>query len=634
MVVTEANEDTAILRRYFVAVATSTYDDPSWPPLDVDAEVTELKSWLCSAKLGGGRVFEHRYKELAASPSEDEIRKALRVPGADWNESTAAFVYVTGHGVSDDEHEHWTVLRETMRGAWEATALRTIDLVMWLRGSGIQNLVLVLDTCAAGEVLRKVVGREFPSGWLILPSTAGPNEAMEAAFTQAIREFMAELQTEIGVRYAATDPYLTVETFLQGVQAKLGNGQRLEPLTGSRLQGAHLSLPNPHYKAAGMVRTESRRADLAIPAADLETHWNPRSRGVASNDEPGWLFTGRVRLMRELIARVTGPSGVTLVTGSAGCGKSAALARIVTLSDPTFCANHDDVVASIPAELRPEPGSVDAAVVATGKTSEEVFAQLRDAFGLEVPVRPTLEETRRAWAQWTTTLEHPITIVVDALDEAADPADMVDQVLSYLADTSGLAPMVRLMVGVRSPGRSGDVPVNLNRRPPLADWTEEKLKATRIVVDEEPWWEPADIASYSLNVLLNTPKSPYSDSPDAERRARELADGWVPWSDKSFLVARIAAASLAHRQNPIERDDPRWMTGPSLPACAGSSAMTYTRRSSSATIVRVLSTFCARCHSQRDAGCRGSRYGQRSPTRWLMARRTVTTTSPGCCRRG
>ena len=520
--------------------------------------MTELKSWLCSAELGADRVFEHRYKELAANPSEDEIRKALRVPGADWNESTAAFVYVTGHGVSDEEHEHWTVLRETVRGAWEATALRTIDLVMWLRGSGIENLVLVLDMCAAGEVLRKVVGRKFPSGWLILPSTAGPDEAIEAAFSQAIREFMSELQTEIGVRYAATDPYLTVETFLQGVQAKLGNGQRLEPLTGSRLQGAHLSLPNPHYKAAGMVRTESRLADLAIPAADLETHWNPRSRGVASNDEPGWLFTGRVRLMHELIARVTGPSGVTLITGSAGCGKSAALARVVTLSDPTFRADHDDVVASIPADLRPALGSVDVAVVATGKTSEEVFAQLRDAFGLEVPVRPTLEETRRAWAQWTTTLEYPITIVVDALDEAADPANMVDQVLSYLADTNGLAPMVRLIVGVRSPGRSSDIPVNLNRRPPLADWTEEKLKATRIVVDEEPWWEPGDITSYSLNVLLNTPKSPYRDGLEAERRARDLAEALREQVGKSFLVARIAASSLASRQYTIERTDPQW----------------------------------------------------------------------------
>ena len=174
---------------------------------------------------------------------------------------------------------------------------------------------------------------------------------------------------------------------------------------------------------------------------------------MASNDEPGWLFTGRARLMRELIARTRGASGVTLVTGSAGCGKSAALARLVTLSDPAFCADHEDMVAGIPAELRPAPGSVDAAVVATGKTSEEVFAQLRDAFGIEVPARPTLEETRRAWAQWTTGLRRPITIVIDALDEAADPSDMVDEVQPYLADTNGLATIIRLLLGVRSPGR-------------------------------------------------------------------------------------------------------------------------------------------------------------------------------------
>lgn len=549
-----------MLRRYFVAIATGNYDDPSWPSLDVSSEVADLKSWLCAPELGADRVFEHRHQELADNPSEEAIRKALRPLGADWNESTAAFFYVTGHGASDDEHEHWMVLQETVKGAWESTALRTIDLIMWLRGSGVENLVLVLDMCAAGDVLRKVVGREFPRGWLILPSTAGPNEALEAAFTQAIHEFMVELKSDIGLRYAATDPFLTVEMLLQGVQAKLGNGQRLEPLTGSRLQGAHLALPNPHYRAEGGVPTEVRRADLALPVTDLETHWNPRSRGVASFDEPGWLFTGRARLMRKLIDRAGGPSGVTLITGSAGCGKSAALARLVTLSDPRFRAEHRAIVANIPGELCPQVGLVDAAVVATGKTSEEVFGQLRDAFGIQTPVRPTLEETRRAWALWTTTLRDPITIVVDALDEAADPPDLVEQVLSYLADTTGLAPMVRLIVGVRSPARSADAPAVPDRRPPLADWIRDRLRATPIAVDEAPWWDAADISAYSLNVLLNTPKSPYSDSPDAERRARELADELGALVDKSFLIARIAAASLAHRQNPIERGDMRWMT--------------------------------------------------------------------------
>jgi hypothetical protein len=553
-----ATTEATVLRRYFVAVATGEYDDHSWPSLDVESEVADVKAWLCSAELGPDRVFEHRYPELAASPSEETIRNAFRPPGPDWNESTAAFVFVTGHGESDHENEHWMILRDTVRDGWETTALRTIDLIMWLRSSRIEHLVLVLDMCSSGDVLRKLIGRAVPQHWLILPSTAGADEAAERAFTQAIRDFLAELRTDIGGMYGATDPYLTVEMFLQGVQAKLGNGQRLEPMTNSRLAGAHLSLPNPHYRAADSVRIEDRRADLALPVSDLVTHWDPRSRGVASQDNPGWLFTGRSHLMRRLIAVAGGAAGTTLVTGPAGSGKSAALARLVTLSDPGFCADHAALVSSIPADLRPETGLVDVAVVATGKTSDEIFGQLRDAFGIQVPPRPTMAETRRAWARWTATLERPVTIVVDALDEAADANDLIDQVLSYVADSNDVTPMVRLIIGVRSPGRAEDVPVDQNQRRPLADHAEEKLQAERIAVDQEPWWDPADIVSYAENVLLNTPGSPYSRSPEDERGARDLAAVLGAQVGKSFLVARMAASSLASREYTIDSTDQQW----------------------------------------------------------------------------
>jgi hypothetical protein len=553
-----ASTEAAILRRYFVAVATAEYDDHSWPGLDLESEVSDVKSWLCSTDLGADRVFEHCYPELAASPSEEAIRKAFRPPGPDWNEATAAFVFVTGHGESDHENEHWIILKDTMWGAWETTALRTIDLIMWLKSSQIEHLVLVLDMCSSGDVLRKVVGREFPRNWLILPSTAGANEAAEGAFTRAIRDFLAELRTDIGGMYGATDPYLTVEMFLQGVQGKLDNGQRLEPMTNSRLAGAHLSLPNPHYRAGDSVHIESRRADLALPVSDLITHWDPRSRGVASQDDPGWLFTGRSDLMRQLIAVAGGPAGVTLVTGSAGSGKSAVLARLVTLSDPGFCAEHSNLVSAIPADLRPEIGLVDAAVVATGKTSDEVFSQLREAFGIHVPPRPTLAETRRAWAQWTATLDDPVTIVVDALDEAADPVDLLDQALCYVADTNELTPMVRLIIGVRSPRRPDDVPMGQTSRRPLADYAEEELRATHIAVDQEPWWNPKDIISYAESLLLNTPGSPYTRSLEDELRGRELAAALGSQVEKSFLVARMAASSLADRDYTIDSADQQW----------------------------------------------------------------------------
>jgi hypothetical protein len=520
--VTETGQD--VLRRYFLAIATGEYDDPSWISLDVASEVAEVVTWLCAPELGADRVFRQYHPELAANPSEDDIRRVLRPPPRDWNQDTAAFVFVTGHGESDDEHQHWTILEKTEWGKWASTALRTSDLIGWLHDSGIEQLVLVLDMCSAGDVLRQVAGRK----------------------------------TNIGEKYAAADPYLTVDAFVRGVQDKLGDGQNLNTLPG-RLSRMHLALPNPHYRPQGTVHTETRRAELALPVKDLQTHWDPRSRGVASGEEPGWLFTGRSRLMRALIDAAGGSSGVTLVTGSAGSGKSAALARLVTLSDPKFRADHSAVVAEIPAELLPAAGLVDAAVVATGKTSADVFGQLREAFGIEVPSRPTMEEVRRAWAQWTATLRLPITIVIDALDEAASPADLVEQVLTYLADVNGLAPMVRLLVGVRSPGRGdGTAELPIGRRQPLAEQVGEKLGASRIAVDEAPWWDEIDVVNYAANILLKTPGSPYRADQAGERRAVELAGVLGEQVGRSFLVTRIAAVSLAGRSYTIDRTDERW----------------------------------------------------------------------------
>lgn len=43
--------DKGILRRHFVAIATSTYDDPGWDELPVDDEVDALSGWLVNEAL-------------------------------------------------------------------------------------------------------------------------------------------------------------------------------------------------------------------------------------------------------------------------------------------------------------------------------------------------------------------------------------------------------------------------------------------------------------------------------------------------------------------------------------------------------------------------------------------------------
>ncbi|MFF9158377.1 hypothetical protein ACF1AB_39830 [Streptomyces sp. NPDC014846] len=553
--------DQEVLRRHFVAIATCEYDDPSFKPLTVGGEVQALRDWLCATHLGK-RVFTPLHPELADNPSKQAVREALEDPPPvrRWRESDAAVVFVTGHGVTADG-AHWTVLQGTEADRIPSTALRTADLISWLKDTRIRHLFLVLDQCFAGQTIAEAAAFDeaFPGTWLVLPSATKNQEAITGALTGAVTAFLAELRSAEGARYAGPKiPLLDVRDFLDGVQAHLGDGQQLVSLPGSQTSGPHPCLPNPHYQLQEITAVEPRRSDLALPQRDVDAHWDPRSRGVARAADQGWLFTGRRRLMRDLIAAATGPTGATVVTGGAGSGKSAALARLVTLSDPGFRAGYADHIRQIPADLQPPEGAVDVAVLATGKTAHEIIAQLCTALTVPTPstanATPSLDEWITAGRNWLATKTEPVTMVVDALDEADNPLTVLTGVLAQLDPHRS---RLRLIIGVRSPG--GDDGTLPDTRPawgtPLADQTERALDADRIRVDEPPWWHNDDLTAYASSLLTTPPRTPYTDPSTTTAVARTLAER----ARTSFLVTRIAATNLADRRATVDPADPGWL---------------------------------------------------------------------------
>ncbi|MEU1348396.1 AAA family ATPase [Streptomyces sp. NPDC005776] len=555
MTTTDAEEN-AILRRHFVAIATSEYSDPAFKALRVEGEVQAIRAWLCSPALGAERVFTPAYSELAADPTKGQVRDALEdpPPARRWREADAAAVFVTGHGAKADG-AHWTVLHATEHDRIPATALRTVDLISWLKHTRIQHLLLILDQCYAGQAKADAANfdSELLPTWLVLPSATKGQKAVTGALTGAISEFLAELHSPVGESYGGPRvPLLDVAQFLAGVQDKLGEGQRLIPLAGSQISGPHPCLPNPHFAPDDITAVAPPRSDLALPQRELDAHWDPRSRGVASTGQRGWLFTGRNRLMKDLIAAATGPVGTTLVTGGAGSGKSAVLARLVTFSDPAFRHRYRDRLDAVAQDECPPGNAVDVAVLATGKTPHEIIAQLCAALDVPTPATtgatPSLQEWVTTWHKWLTARQQPLTVVVDALDEAEDPTAVLTSVLARLDPRRD---KVRLLVGVRSPGGDG---VDAGPDRSLADHAQNTLGADRIRVDEQPWWDAQDLADYAANILATTPGSPYGAA-DASSAAHTLARR----AGTSFLVTRIAAANLAARPDVVPPDDPGWL---------------------------------------------------------------------------
>ncbi|GJF04571.1 ATP-binding protein [Pseudonocardia sp. D17] len=566
-------DDRLVKPRHFVAVATSTQE--SYGDLPVAAEVTTLADWLTDQDKLGSRAFTPAHPALADNPTKAQLREAFEEPDKPWTERDAAVIFVTGHGdVKNDNH--YLVLEQTQPGDLvPRTAIRTSDLISWLHyDGGIEHLLLIIDACYAGKTATDIVrfDKPFPAGWLVLFSAAKNQQATAGALTEAIKQTADKLYGPEGAKWGLNHRYFLVSEFTDAVREYLEEHHPDQELVlvgyRGKLNAEHVGLPNPHLATEpSTVETQPQRHELALPHNDLETHWAPRHSGAV--DAKRWLFTGRAALMAELIAATARPrsgepntSAALLVTGGAGSGKSAVLARLVTLADPTFITTYADQVRDIPDALRPPVGAVDVAVLATGKYPHEVIEQLNHALGAAPPSQAAradltsrikacrAELDRRAQAGQRTV------VVLDALDEAQDPEGIANALARLTEDGQGL----QLIIGVRSPAGPDDPLAADGPRGPLADRLEKLLSAARIRVDEDPWWHQDDVRDYAASYLRNTPESPYAP-PEQHALAGELAQVISDRVGRSFLVARLAATALTQRKELVAPDDEQWLAG-------------------------------------------------------------------------
>ncbi|HEV3172480.1 MAG TPA: hypothetical protein VGZ32_19195 [Actinocrinis sp.] len=533
-------DDEEVLHRHFIAVATGVYDDPEFASLPVRDEVEEFERWLCGADLGA-RAFKR--EDLAYEPTYEMIKDALIRPDSPWTPAHAVAVYVTGHGFKG--REHMIALKGTVKRQSAATAMSTATMIEWLIQSDVDHLLVIIDLCYAGQALGPLLDSdvEWKPTWLLLASATRGQAAGVGVLARAVREFLADARTNPKFNHG---PYFVASEFVAAIEEHLPPDQRIAPLQARfASRGESLCLPNPDWKPGPDVGP-------AIRLADLSAHWSPRSRGVARDADPGWFFTGRPDVMRRVLDFTRGDPGTLLVTGRAGTGKSAVLSRLVTLADAGFVGRYATQVAAVPPALRPQVGSVDAAVLATRKLTIQVLDQICTAVGVRRPDDaagiPDVLELLEAWWAWLRTHDRLMTVVVDALEEADNPRAVVEEVLSRL-DPPGAPRRVRLLVGVRSPG--GDI------GGAIADTTQAVLGAERVRLDERPLVDEDDVAAFAREVLVAAAGSPYRTADDqaVDRVVARIAAR----ADASYLFAGTAAASLARRQEIVDPDDARWL---------------------------------------------------------------------------
>ncbi|WP_406211162.1 WD40 repeat domain-containing protein [Kitasatospora sp. NBC_01560] len=209
------------------------------------------------------------------------------------------------------------------------------------------------------------------------------------------------------------------------------------------------------------------------------------------------------------------------------------MGRIVTTADREIA----DLLPASDTAVRAKVGSISCAVHAKGKTALDVAVEIAAAASAALPddieflpelLREALQG--RSLAQ-SNDLPPDFTVVIDALDEAANPQQarlIIRRIITPLVETCADL-NIRVIVGSRRRDDSGDLLASFGRA------------LSTIDLDQPDFFEPEDLRSYTLATLQmlgdERQDNPYADHEIAEPVAHRIAS----MADRNFLVAGLVA---------------------------------------------------------------------------------------------
>ncbi|MGY2007885.1 AAA family ATPase [Nocardia gipuzkoensis] len=548
-------------RRLLYVVAARDYPDadPHFAA-GIDEQLDVVRDWWCHTDLQERSFTASCSTAIKSRDDVESLVRDLRLRHLATED--VAVLYITGHGREASSGRHYLILPETPDDEFAVHAYPTAEMVTAIIGSHAQHVLVIVNTCYSGALndelatLRRGLSASRRKLRSLHVFTIGDFDERPRIldFTRVLAHVHGKLK-DTG-QYA--DSHLSVDDFRRELDSAAPSVARL--VYGGEFPNPEPSpcLPNPGYRAPDRIVASARR-QVADSRAEVD-YWLDRASGRVTAEDPGWYFAGRRNLTSQVAEFLRSGTGLLIVTGTYGTGKSAVIARAVTLSDPAFRDDprYAEAVSTAPDDTMPPSGSVDIAILARQKTAADILDQIVEAAGVNLP--GAIDSSSRTAVLRSLLKDHvaalgrTLTIVLDGLDEAKQPMLLIPEVVSPLAgwrDAHG-AQAIRLIVGVRSEATSsavssvGDTLLNELRR---AATHVNELRTDTSNLHE-------DIAAYIEALLVGAAAEIYRTMRSARH---EVASVVAQHVGMSFLDARLAGERLRRRAEPQRLDDTEWL---------------------------------------------------------------------------
>lgn len=560
----------ATSERSLLVIAVSDYDDGTPAKRrafreGIDAQVAVVEDWWNSSRLDDQRRFTPSHPPKPLRSVHDLRTFLIDKDFIDASDDEALVIYLTGHGLAPAGPQHFLRLPDTHTDRPLATAFPTAELIAAALDSPAEHVLVMVDSCFSGRLAEELdrtlkalhPDRHALSSLVVLAAGNEDSTPRLRAFTSALAAVHAHCADEANGYARSHLSWEDFHTILDTVwdPAQMADLHVLWPprSVSRRLAARELSpcLPNPGHTDTTLL--EDARSQLGWTRPDVDDYWITRASGQMSGDA-GWYFTGRTALVTRMNAFLAGSDSTLIVTGQAGSGKSALLARLVTLSDPRFCDNliYRPYLEAIPEELRVPIGAIDAAVLARNTDPQELSAALYRALtGQPVPTGTDASELLRGHARTILARTgRPLTVVVDGIDEAKTPRRIITDVLGPLAALrSDSRNAVRLILGIRSSPPPPATPCRSRTRTPT--------EASSTCSDRPPTQPPHCAPTMTVHKRTSppTPQPCCTPNPPQDPGWSTAATSPLPTSPPP-----------SHRKSPLPSWTPGWPPSNCTPA--------------------------------------------------------------------